>query len=164
MQNQFNIADSIICINNDETGISKFLTVGKVYKIIKIEIFFDKIFLFLINDKNIIESYYHSRFLSVKEQRKLKLNKLTKMEYQKNWKRGDKIVCVDNNITINSTNILYINNEYTVVKVEQITDEYYVTVLVDNEERTFFLKRFDCKKTQRLKKLKKIYARNFRNI
>lgn len=63
------VGDKIICINNDHM---KFLTLDKVYEIYDN----DHSYYYLINDNNEKSGYNKKRFYSVKEYRKLKLEKI----------------------------------------------------------------------------------------
>lgn len=77
-----NVGDKIICIRFDK-GFDA-LTIGKVYRIIDFD---DEsamysstgIYLSIINDNGVENYYYYSKFISEKEYRKQKLERISKV-------------------------------------------------------------------------------------
>lgn len=75
--------DNVVCINNSSIYDIKntFLTIGKVYKIFHIKDGNENnsIIYRVMNDNNTISGYYSSRFISIAESRRLKLERLERL-------------------------------------------------------------------------------------
>jgi len=76
----FKVGEKIVCINNtvNDNDWQSNLTIGKQYVVMSVDmsIIPSKKEVVVKNNEGIISSYYNSRFISVTEYRKLKLEKI----------------------------------------------------------------------------------------
>jgi len=76
----FKVGEKIVCINNtvNDNDWQSNLTIGKQYVVMPVDmsIIPSKKEVVVKNNEGIISSYYNSRFISVTEYRKLKLEKI----------------------------------------------------------------------------------------
>ena len=75
----FKAGDEVVCISTNPSyalsGIVKGLTIGKKYQVVSINEFM-KNTLYVMNDVGVPGQYYNSRFMTLIDYRKLKLEKL----------------------------------------------------------------------------------------
>jgi hypothetical protein len=74
--NRFKVGDSVVCVDNNIDNLNIGLEFNKVYKVVRVSFLLSQIIFF----DNLICGYYEGMFITLNESRRLKLDKLKKME------------------------------------------------------------------------------------